>query len=60
MILGFIVAGVLCCCCFYTCQKLCPNGCRSGDMDMDDDVNWSNVRTVELAVDKKANDLSVS
>jgi len=29
-------------------------------MDMDDDVNWSNVRTVELAVDKKANDLSVS
>ena len=45
--------------CFYCCRKLCPNGINPKSVNFDDDVVFSNIRQVELAVDERANLLGV-
>lgn len=49
-------------CCFYCCRTICPNGPKSifKDLDMDDDVVWSNVHDVKLEVDQRTGLLGVS
>ena len=49
-------------CCFFCCRKLCPNGpgniCK--DLDIDDDVAWSNIRDIEIEVEQRSGLLGVS
>ena len=48
--------------CFYCCRALCPAGPGSffKDLNFDDDVQFTNIRQVELAVDERVTLLGVS
>lgn len=47
--------------CFCCCRKFCPNGFRSmfKSLNWDDDVQFTNIRKVELDLDERVNLLSV-